>query len=445
MVTETIAQAPRLAHERPEAAAPEWITEAAALPLSLKLVLMSVFLPEAMSFFVAGLRLTATRVIFLVLAPVVFIRFGQKIATGRYLFVASDVFVPLASLWMFLGPTVVNGLDDALTHSGPVVLEYLIGYLATRVLLTHDGQALSFVSFLCVAICVVVLDASLDTLTGRYLTREVVPMITGFQPPFHPADAFRFGLLRATGPIEHPILFGFICAIGLLFASAADIALRPLCIVVCALGVVIAFSSAPEQSVLMGFAFLVYGRMAAGMAGRWMWLCGSAAVGVAIVLFSVPSPFGHIIEAMTLDPSTGYYRLYIWNTIGPLVLENPYFGVLQQSVDQAYKGSIDSVWLVLAVTYGVPCSVLTALGMIGSCSLPTRGPGAWLTPSASRLGMTLGIVIFLIMLAGFTVHFWGSLWILIGLLVGLRAHLGELGALNAADRLIGRGEDVEAG
>jgi len=43
----------------------------------------------------------------------------------------------------------------------------------------------------------------------------------------------------------------------------------------------------------------------------------------------------------------------------------------------------------------------------------------------------LGIIIFLIILAGFTVHFWGSTWILIALLVGLRAHLGELAALNA--------------
>jgi hypothetical protein len=31
---------------------------------------------------------------------------------------------------------------------------------------------------------------------------------------------------------------------------------------------------------------------------------------------------------------------------------------------------------------------------------------------------------------GFTVHFWGAVWILVGLLTGLRAHLGELGALN---------------
>jgi hypothetical protein len=46
--------------------------------------------------------------------------------------------------------------------------------------------------------------------------------------------------------------------------------------------------------------------------------------------------------------------------------------------------------------------------------------------------MVLSIVIFLAIFGGFTVHFWGSTWILIGLLVGLRAHLGELAALNAS-------------
>jgi hypothetical protein len=54
-----------------------------------------------------------------------------------------------------------------------------------------------------------------------------------------------------------------------------------------------------------------------------------------------------------------------------------------------------------------------------------------LTYSESRLGVALSIVIFLAIFAGFTVHFWGSTWILIGLLVGLRAHLGELAALNS--------------
>jgi hypothetical protein len=441
VVTETLLRDPRSAAAQGPAATSVLIDEAAPLPVPLKLVLISLFLPEAMSFFVAGLRLTVTRVIFLVLAPVLFIKFGQKVATRRYVFVWSDVFVPLASLWMFVGPAVTQGLDDALTHSGPVVLEYLIGYMATRTLLTRDGQALAFASFLCAAISVVVLDALLDTATGRYFTHELVAQITGYQKSnAHLADEIRFGLLRAAGPLEHPILLGFACGIGLLFASAVDVARRPLCVVACALGVLIPFSSAPEQSVIMGFGFLAYGRLTAGMRGRWLLIFGLAAAVITVVFLTVNSPFGHIIDAMTLDPSTGYYRLYIWNTVGPIILDNPYFGVSQESIDQVYEGSVDSLWLVLALLYGIPCGVLTGLAMVGACSRPTSGPRALLRHSEARLGTVLGIVTFLIIFAAFTVHFWGSVWILISLLAGLCAHLGELGTLNTVDRANGHSE-----
>src|SRR5271157_823230 len=76
----------------------------------------------------------------------------------------------------------------------------------------------------------------------------------------------------------------------------------------------------------------------------------------------------------------------------------------------------------------LPCRVI----MIGSCSLPTETSRAALSQSESRLGTALGIVIFLILYTGFTVHFWGSTWILVGLLVGVRARLGELGQLDRA-------------
>ena len=39
----------------------------------------------------------------------------------------------------------------------------------------------------------------------------------------------------------------------------------------------------------------------------------------------------------------------------------------------------------------------------------------------------------LLLFLGFTVYFWGSLWILSALLAGVRAHLGELGQIEAPD------------
>ena len=46
----------------------------------------------------------------------------------------------------------------------------------------------------------------------------------------------------------------------------------------------------------------------------------------------------------------------------------------------------------------------------------------------SKLARTLGILMFVIVLLGFTVDFWGSCWIFVGILAGVRAHLADLGS-----------------
>jgi hypothetical protein len=399
------------------------------LPLPLTLVLLTVFLPEGLSFFIAGLRLTLTRLIFLVIAPMLFAKLGDKIGRGEFRLVASDIFIPLAAVWMFLGPAVMSGIGDSLVHSGPVVLEFLIAYLCTRVLLSGPGAARAFVSKTCLVVAVVCLSGLLDTLTGRYFIRDLVGSLTGFSGAMRiDQDQYRFGLLRAAGPIEHAILYGFVSTLGLLLSLTLTNRLRMFCIGACLLGVVLSFSSAPEQCAMMGLGLLFYRHMFRGVRRRWL-LLSILPIATTIFLFSAtPSPFGHLIDLLTIDPMTAYYRLYIWNMVGPPILEHPWFGVLPADVD--YEGSIDSVWLVLSGTYGMPCAILTGLSMIGACSLPTDVKQTGLTDSEARLGTVLGIVMFLIIFMGFTVHFWGSTWIFIGLLIGVRAHLGELGQLG---------------
>jgi hypothetical protein len=178
----------------------------------------------------------------------------------------------------------------------------------------------------------------------------------------------------------------------------------------------------------MGFGLLIYGRVMGGLRVKWLLVLGGVAT-IALTLFvSSNRPFGALFDLATIDPSTAYYRLYIWNSVGPYVLDSPWFGVYAPDVE--YQGSIDSLWLVLAGAYGIPCSVMVGLSMIGACSLPTDLARASLGPGESRIGTVLGVVVAVIIFTGFTVHFWGSLWILLGLLTGLRANLGELGALN---------------
>jgi len=57
----------------------------------------------------------------------------------------------------------------------------------------------------------------------------------------------------------------------------------------------------------------------------------------------------------------------------------------------------------------------------------TNGRNVRLSISESKLGTTLGILIFLTLFIGFTVDLFGNMSIMIPLLAGARARLGELG------------------
>src|SRR5208283_1985620 len=309
------------------------------LSLALKLILFTAFLPQELSFFIFGLRLTSTRLIFIILTPIVFARLGKKMAAGHYRFVASDLFVPMAALWMFIGPTVSYGFNDTLGHSGPIVLEYVIAYMSTRVLLSGKSESLRFIGLLCLIISFVVIDGILDTIMGTFFTRDLLGKFFGYGDIPKNADMYRFGLVRATGPLEHPILFGFTSAIGLLLTFAIKIRWRTFCIAACALGLVIAFSSAPEQCAIMGFGLLIYSRVFPSLPHKWLLLSIVPVVTAVSLFLSTNTPFGHLFELITIDPSTAYYRLYIWQSVGPAILQNPFFAVLESAYD--YQGSID--------------------------------------------------------------------------------------------------------
>lgn len=200
------------------------------LPLPLKVIALVLFLPQELSFFIGDLRLTAERLVLIILTPVILVQLLQRLTLRNYRFVASDLFVPLAAFWMFLGPVVTYDAEYSLHHSGPVVLEFLITYASTRVLLSQHGQAVRFVNMLCVLIAFVAMDGVLDTLSGRYITRELCGQFSSYGGMPYNADLYRLGFLRATGPVEHPILFGFACAIGFLLSVSINIRWGKSCI-----------------------------------------------------------------------------------------------------------------------------------------------------------------------------------------------------------------------
>src|ERR1700742_747111 len=129
--------------------------KAVKMPFVLTMVVVVLFIPQELSFYLFGLRLTLVRFLFLLLVPVLIVKAAGRISAGRLRILPSDLLVILTGFWLIYAPANLDGLALALNHAGPTALEFCIGYLSTRVLLNERGQALHFAVFLCHAISVV--------------------------------------------------------------------------------------------------------------------------------------------------------------------------------------------------------------------------------------------------------------------------------------------------
>lgn len=406
-------------------------TDVGTLPMSLNLVMLLLFLPEEASFSILDMRLTAVRLIFLLLAPLVLLRLLHKLTNGDYCFVWSDLFVTLAAFWMIIGPSNIVGLSDALKHGGPIALEFFVGYMSTRVLLREHGHGIYFAESFTRITAAVALLGLLDPLTHHFFIRGLAAKLTGYgKGAWFYEGLTRNGIVRATATLEHPIAFGLVSTIGLLLSAYIPTRARKFSIPACSIGVIISITSVAWGGMMLGFMLVGYNRLLQGVKYRWSGLISMALFSIFVIYISVANPLGFIFRHLIFDPDSGYFREYTWDVAGAALAHSPWFGLgftLPDFYDIPY--TVDSVWLESALTFGVPGSLFIALSIIGATSLPTSGPGVRLTKRESRLGRILGIITFLLVFWGFTVHYWGTDWIVIALLAGLRAHLGELGRI----------------
>ncbi len=402
------------------------------LPFVLSLIVFGLFIPEELSFYLFGLRLTVIRLIFLLLAPVLLVKGVKKLSSGLYRFVPSDLFVIAVGFWLIYGPANIDGLLPALNHAGPTVLEFCVGYFVTRIMLCGSDAALSFATVLCRTIAVVALIGVLDPVTNQRFAHDWAARLT--TPLVHSiefwGDAYRLGLLRATGPLEHPILYGFVCAVGMVIAISIPIRGWLFVTVACGLGTMAALSSAPIQVMIMGLGLLAYDFLFSRYSYRWKVLVVAGALGLLSAFMISNNLLGFVISHLIFSPESGYYRVWTWEAVGLYVSQSPWFGLGFGELPEEINHSIDSLWLVLSIAAGYPGAVLVALSLLGAGPIFTGRRKPELTSAESRLSSALAIVLFLTCYMAFTVHLWGSAWVLAGLLAGLKAHLSELGYLT---------------
>lgn len=402
------------------------------------LLVVSIFIPEAMGFILFGFRFTITRAVLTICFPAIIFYFGELIATGRYRFVWSDVMFPITAVWMIVSLSQTDGLDNALKGSdgGAVAFEFVGSYFLIRATIRNALQAQTLVRLFCLLASIAGLSGILDVVFNTHILREGLAQIMGYKFYFldrasDPFMDYRLGMLRAQGPIEHPILYGIMMCYALLLSRMLEGWRRNLCWIGCGVGLFLSLSSAPWEASILGLALVVYCRVMR-VPAKWTLLSILLCLVASVIWLATTNPLGWIFSHFMLDAETGYYRLLIWQAAGADVLQSPIFGI--GATNNWFRpdwlpNTIDSLWLRDAMLFGIPGSVLVGISMITTCCPAvriTRYNFSRLHDRDVVLATTLEIIIVLTIFLGFTVFYWGSVWVTAGALSGLRASLGQL-------------------
>jgi len=147
-----------------------------------------------------------------------------------------------------------------------------------------------------------------------------------------------------------------------------------------------------------------------------------------VALISDRSVFAIIATRLTLEPSTGYYRLLIYEHGLKNIWANPWYGIgLADWERPAFMvaSTIDSYWLVLTMRQGIP-SLLILLLAIGILMYQASANAKCnINPAATPLlkGWTMSVLA--LCLVGFTVHYWNVVHTFLFFVIGMGAVMAD--------------------
>jgi hypothetical protein len=407
----------------------------ALLPIAPALILtLSLLLPPEFRITIGGQTLYSYRLAGFALLPWVMLR----MLDGSYRPTWPDAAIFAGCVWMVISFLGYYGAERGLPSGTALALDGLLAYAIARV---SFSKIEGFRRYLIVIAPVVLVFAALLVVEAVTHTPFVRNAARALFSPLSAAELGtandlalfqdqRFGLLRANGPFAHPILAGVFFASLLPLYWGARLRSWPL-IAGMAAGALSVFSlsSAAFLSVMMIAGLCFYDRLQRRIeALNWaLFMLGS---GVILALVQAVSQNGiiPIIIRHTLSPQTGYYRLLIWEYASKSVAEYPLFGIGFTPYERPFwmSESIDAFWLALAVRHGVVTPIcfliagLTIMIMLARAAAKAEG-------NARQSYVGLAITIFVLVLVGCTVSFFGAIASWFFLILGMATSLAVAG------------------
>jgi hypothetical protein len=395
------------------------------VPLPVALFFLGMMLPTSVGVTLGGLRLSAFRVVLLVmfLPMLVTLLSGRRVRANIFdALVLGHALLALAALVRW------GGLQQGIESGGIYVVEFAGAWLMGRVYILSHADFRAFARAFVLTVVVLVGFTLPEALTAVHILHDGLATISGGAPAAHIEP--RMGLERAFGPFDHPILYGVFSAAAFSMAwhVVAERRLFNLSGMAQVGGVGLATflsaSGGPYLVLIMQGFVAVWERALRGVQGRWLMLWALfALIYLGIDLFSNRTPFHVFVTHFTFSTQSAYNRILLFDFGMAEVMRNPLLGIgLGDWTRPSWMSdSMDNFWLLIAMRYGVPAwamLVALVLGLVVAAARRQGLPEPW-----KRARHAWAFTLFGIAVAAATVHLWNALFVLFLFLIGAGAWL----------------------
>jgi O-Antigen ligase len=397
-----------------------------AASLVVVIFLLALLLPTETSFYLGDFRLTVYRVVLIFcIVPYTLTLLSQNELRWRVV----DSLVFFHCFWVLLALAINHGFSASIEKSSIYYIEAWGAYLIGRCCVTNINQFQKTFKFLVTLPIILLLFTLPESIFGAHLLKKMFSFLS--RHSFMSGIDQRFGLTRAFGPFDHPILNGMFCAgligfswfIPIVYSNKilASKKLRTFLIVLASATSVSAGAMACVSSQVI---VILWEKFTRTFRSRWLTLmCLIALLYFTVDILSNRSGLKVFLSYLTFSKHTAYWRLMIWDWGMVNVADNPWFGLgFQDWVRPSWiaSGSIDNFWLVTMVRYGLPAFFALAAGIFvllfglrRDNAVPASLKIAWGTSC-------IGLVI-----AASTVHLWNQTFVLFMFLLGAGGFLIE--------------------
>jgi hypothetical protein len=340
---------------------PSRISAEATLPGLLLLIVVVLLIPG--TFNLAGSVLAPYRLLLLALFPFLVRRWIAD--TGGHPSTV-DLLVLASCLWLGLSLTVNHGLST-IPRTTIAFVELFGGYLVGRTLIRNRIDHKNYFRYLTLAFLFLMPLAVLEMLTGFNTLRTIADLVINV-PRRQGNLGIRLGLIRAQGPLEHPILFGMVASMGVanvfyIYRKSLGGAARAMFF---AFMTFTSLSTGPLLSVLCQLCLMAWDRALAFLRFRWLLLAYLALLGLLAIRIGAEFEIREfIVSHLSYSQGSADHRLIVFDYGMMEVGRHPVFGIgLNDWVRpwwRAKEATFDNFWLGYAMRFGLPTFGFLAL------------------------------------------------------------------------------------